>query len=251
MAKAKNWRMERLRMRIGLVGLALALLSTPVYAKGGGHGGHSSGSVHVSSYSRRDGTSVSSHYRSAPGTGTAGSGYGGSYSSGSSSYSSPSSTISTPDYHYSAPPVAPDPAAVAASRAEAAGRLLLWQRDLADKGNAHGQYSMGLRHLKGDGVERNEDLGRAWLRKAAKQGHSEAYQTLKNTDFFESKRDEHGRIERSSSARSEFMDRTGYPHGRPGYVIDHIVALKRGGCDCRENMQWQTIEAAKEKDKWE
>ena len=39
--------------------------------------------------------------------------------------------------------------------------------------------------------------------------------------------------------------------GRPGYVVDHIVPLKRGGCDCPANMQWQTIKAAKEKDKWE
>jgi hypothetical protein len=34
-------------------------------------------------------------------------------------------------------------------------------------------------------------------------------------------------------------------------VIDHIIALKRGGADNPENMQWQTIQAAKAKDKWE
>ncbi len=65
------------------------------------------------------------------------------------------------------------------------------------------------------------------------------------------KRDEKGRIVRSATARHEFMRQTGYPKGRPGYVIDHIVSLKRGGCDCPENMQWQTIEEAKAKDKWE
>jgi hypothetical protein len=32
---------------------------------------------------------------------------------------------------------------------------------------------------------------------------------------------------------------------------DHIVPLKRGGCDCPSNMQWQTREEAKAKDKWE
>jgi hypothetical protein len=47
------------------------------------------------------------------------------------------------------------------------------------------------------------------------------------------------------------MKGTGYPHGRPGYVIDHIVPLKRGGCDCPSNMQWQTVAEAKAKDKWE
>ena len=47
------------------------------------------------------------------------------------------------------------------------------------------------------------------------------------------------------------MRMTGYPHGRPGYVVDHVIPLKRGGCDCPSNMQWQTIDEAKAKDKWE
>jgi hypothetical protein len=64
-------------------------------------------------------------------------------------------------------------------------------------------------------------------------------------------RDAHGRIRRSAEMRREFMRETGYPHGRPGYVIDHVVPLKRGGCDVPENMQWQTIEDAKTKDRWE
>jgi hypothetical protein len=64
-------------------------------------------------------------------------------------------------------------------------------------------------------------------------------------------RDAHGKIKRSSSARTAFKKQTGYPHGRKGYVIDHVVPLKKGGCDCPENMQWQTKEAAKAKDKVE
>jgi hypothetical protein len=64
-------------------------------------------------------------------------------------------------------------------------------------------------------------------------------------------RDEHGRIVRSESAKREFMRMTGFPHGRPGYVVDHITALKRGGADEPGNMQWQTIAEAKAKDRWE
>ena len=37
----------------------------------------------------------------------------------------------------------------------------------------------------------------------------------------------------------------------PGYVIDHVKPLKRGGADAPGNMQWQTKEAAKAKDKVE
>jgi hypothetical protein len=64
-------------------------------------------------------------------------------------------------------------------------------------------------------------------------------------------RDSDGRIIRSESAKREFMRMTGYPHGRPGYVVDHVTALKRGGADAPSNMQWQTIAEAKAKDKWE
>src|SRR5215831_362144 len=65
------------------------------------------------------------------------------------------------------------------------------------------------------------------------------------------KRNSNGRIHRSSSARSEFMRRTGYPKGRKGYVVDHIVPLECGGADVPSNMQWQTEQEAKTKDRTE
>ena len=59
------------------------------------------------------------------------------------------------------------------------------------------------------------------------------------------------RIHRSRSVREEFKRLTGYPHGRPGYVIDHIVPLACGGADAVYNLQWQSVAEAKAKDKWE
>ena len=64
-------------------------------------------------------------------------------------------------------------------------------------------------------------------------------------------RDDHGHIARSEGAKKQFEAQTGFPHGRPGYVVDHIVPLKRGGSDSPSNMQWQTKADAKAKDKWE
>jgi len=62
---------------------------------------------------------------------------------------------------------------------------------------------------------------------------------------------------RSAAARDAFKrthpcPSTGKTSGPcPGYVIDHIQALKHGGADFPSNMQWQTKSAAKAKDKWE
>jgi hypothetical protein len=64
-------------------------------------------------------------------------------------------------------------------------------------------------------------------------------------------RDSHGHIQRDAHAKQEFMNHTGYPQGRPGYVVDHIVPLYKGGCDRPANRPWQTMEAAKAKDAWE
>jgi len=64
-------------------------------------------------------------------------------------------------------------------------------------------------------------------------------------------RDERGKIQRSDAARHAFARQTGYPNGRPGWVIDHIVPLACGGADIPSNMQWQTEVAAKAKDKTE
>ena len=68
---------------------------------------------------------------------------------------------------------------------------------------------------------------------------------------YKSKSSSSKKTKRSSSARSQFLKQTGYPKGRPGYIVDHIVPLACGGADSPSNMQWQTKAAAKAKDKWE
>jgi hypothetical protein len=56
---------------------------------------------------------------------------------------------------------------------------------------------------------------------------------------------------RSSSERRKFERLTGYPDGRPGYIIDHVIPLACNGPDDVSNMQWETVSAAKAKDRWE
>jgi hypothetical protein len=65
------------------------------------------------------------------------------------------------------------------------------------------------------------------------------------------KRSSNGKIKRSGSARADFMRRPGYPKGRKVYVVDHIVPLECGGADVPSNMQWQTVQEAKIKDRTE
>ena len=77
------------------------------------------------------------------------------------------------------------------------------------------------------------------------------YQKNNTKNNINVKRDKNGKIIRSQAAINRFKKLTGYPHGRPGYIIDHIIPLKDGGCDCPENMQWQTLDDAMAKDKWE
>jgi hypothetical protein len=70
-------------------------------------------------------------------------------------------------------------------------------------------------------------------------------------------RDDRGRIKRSTSAKREFQREhacpsTGKTSGScPGYVIDHVQALCKGGADAPSNMQWQTIAEGKAKDRVE
>jgi hypothetical protein len=63
--------------------------------------------------------------------------------------------------------------------------------------------------------------------------------------------------ERSREVAAEFQREhpcpsTGKTRGAcPGYVKDHVNPLCNGGPDAVANLQWQTIEDAKAKDRWE
>ena len=62
---------------------------------------------------------------------------------------------------------------------------------------------------------------------------------------------------RSRAVLAEFQRQypcpsTGLTKGAcPGWIKDHVWALCRGGPDSVENLNWQTVEAAHAKDKWE
>lgn len=63
--------------------------------------------------------------------------------------------------------------------------------------------------------------------------------------------------ERSKAVRAEFQRQNPCPANGamrgpcPGYVADHVVPLCAGGADSAANMQWQTVESAKVKDREE
>ena len=56
---------------------------------------------------------------------------------------------------------------------------------------------------------------------------------------------------RSPAVKHRFDVQQGYPHGRPGFIVDHICSLFNGGLDDPKNMQYQTIVESKKKDRIE
>lgn len=57
--------------------------------------------------------------------------------------------------------------------------------------------------------------------------------------------------ERNAATVREFQHLTGYPNGRKGFVVDHIIPLCAGGADAVSNMQWQLKATSYQKDIFE
>jgi hypothetical protein len=120
-------------------------------------------------------------------------------------------------------------------------------------GRGAGSHSSGSYHSGGH--DSHNHHGRASSSDSAFHGYGASGSHRDATRYSDGaagvQRDSHGRIKRSEAAKEQFEHATGYPYGRHGYVIDHVIPLKRGGSDTPDNMQWQTIEDAKQKDKTE
>jgi TPR repeat protein len=79
---------------------------------------------------------------------------------------------------YAAPAAPVDPAKVAAQKQKTESDLIKYHRQRAEAGSESAQYELGVRYLTGNGVEKNEKLGREWLEKSAKQGSPKAVRKL-------------------------------------------------------------------------
>jgi TPR repeat protein len=78
------------------------------------------------------------------------------------------------------PPI--DPEVAKASREQANKKALEFQKKKAEEGSESAQYELGMRYLKGDGVEKDEATARRWLTMSSKNGYSAATRRLEELD---------------------------------------------------------------------
>jgi hypothetical protein len=229
-----------------IVPLIVALAVQIAWA--GGHGGsHSTGgTVHVNGYYRKDGTYVHPYDRAAPGT--------ASYSSSVYEPTTSTSSASVPTTTTYVPPI-PDNATVRVHEYDRQDGTHV--KEYVRSAPGYADTVVGLtttspsRENPATSIVATALATRAVATQTTPTHQSAVSHTSRYSSVSGVQRDAHERIKRSEAAKHDFMRMTGYPNGRPGYVVDHIIPLKRGGCDCPSNMQWQTIQEAKAKDKWE
>jgi hypothetical protein len=217
----------RSAIRAGALSLIVAVVAQIAWADGG--------TVHVRGYTRKDGTYVRPYDRAAPGTATRTS----------------TTTNTAPSVSAQSPSVASNSNTSKSADANTARPQLETFKTTTGK-----EYkNVMVRSVEPDGILVSYE-GRVLMKVLFSELPKDVQQRFQYKPPNETAvpgvtRDANGKIKRSELAKREFMQMTGFPNGRPGYVVDHIVPLKRGGCDCPSNMQWQTIQEAKAKDKWE
>jgi hypothetical protein len=87
--------------------------------------------------------------------------------------------------------------------------------------------------------------------------HSHHHSTHSSTHKTHHSSSSHRHRTRSTTPRASFQRQNPCPvNGKksgpcPGYIVDHVTPLKRGGADAPSNMQWQTKAAARAKDRME
>ena len=67
-------------------------------------------------------------------------------------------------------------------KAETLRKTVEFQKKRADAGAPTAQYDLGIRYLTGDGVEKDGELARKWLKAAATNGNSQAVKKLAELD---------------------------------------------------------------------
>jgi TPR repeat protein len=80
-----------------------------------------------------------------------------------------------------APPRAQTPAEAAKIQADKSKNEVKqfdFYKRRAEEGSDHAQFQLGIRYLTGKGTDPDPKLGREWLAKASKQGHTEATKKL-------------------------------------------------------------------------
>ena len=75
-------------------------------------------------------------------------------------------------------PAPPPPADPEKAKQETLKKTIEFEKKNAEKGSAWAQYALGLRHLTGNGVEKDEAAARKWLEAAAKNDDSRAKKRL-------------------------------------------------------------------------
>ena len=75
-------------------------------------------------------------------------------------------------------PAAVDPEKEKAKQAEALKKTIEFQKKRAEEGSPSAQYELGMRYLKGDGLDKDVETGRKWIEKSAAQDYSLAKKKL-------------------------------------------------------------------------